>query len=123
MKFEVEYGDESKLLAHLDSSENQNPEARIKTIIYLWWNLTAKISRVWLRPCWKKLSLKLHSNKKLNIDISEKKPSIFWEWPDFDAKNQLTEILIESFPLSVGLLIVTPMKEIKPGSYAETLIR
>ena len=34
-KYEIEYGDESKLLAHLDFSDNQNSEARIRTIHYL----------------------------------------------------------------------------------------
>ena len=34
-KFENEYGDDSKLLAHLDSSENQGAEARIKKSYYL----------------------------------------------------------------------------------------
>ena len=34
-KIEVDYGDESKLLAYLDSSNHQKSEARIKTIYYL----------------------------------------------------------------------------------------
>ena len=34
-KSEIEYGDESKLLAHLDLPDNQNSEARIKNIYYL----------------------------------------------------------------------------------------
>ena len=31
---EIEYGDESKLLAQLASSDNQKSEARIRTIFY-----------------------------------------------------------------------------------------
>ena len=31
-KYKIEYGDESKLLAHVDSSENQNSRAKVKTI-------------------------------------------------------------------------------------------
>ena len=34
-KNEIEYGDEPKLLEHLDSSDNQKSEVRIKTIYYL----------------------------------------------------------------------------------------
>ena len=34
-KIENEYWDESKLLAHLDSSDNQNAEARSTTIWFL----------------------------------------------------------------------------------------
>ena len=34
-KFEIKYGDESKMLAHLNSSDNQKPEAKIKIILYL----------------------------------------------------------------------------------------
>ena len=33
-KFQIDYGDEPKLLAHLDSSEEINTEARIKTIFF-----------------------------------------------------------------------------------------
>ena len=29
---------------------------------------------------------------RLNIDMSQQKIFDFWEWTDFDAKNQLTEI-------------------------------
>ena len=45
---------------------------------------------------------------------STKKYFEFWEFPDFDGKNQLIDIWIESFSPSVMLLIVIPMKEIKP---------
>ena len=38
-KFKIKYGDELKLIAHLDSSENQNAEARIKHLFLL--NITA----------------------------------------------------------------------------------
>ena len=34
-KYDIEYGDESKLLAHLDTLDNQNSEATITTIFYL----------------------------------------------------------------------------------------
>ena len=37
----------------------------------------------------------------------------FWTWPNFDAKNQLTEINLKFYP-SVRLLVVTSMKEVKP---------
>ena len=39
----------------------------------------------------------------------------FWEWPYFDSKHLLTETWMESFSMSVGLPIVTPMKGIKPA--------
>ena len=48
----------------------------------------------------------------MNIDKSKKIDS--WECPDFDAKDQLTEKIIETFSLSVKLPIVTLMKEIGP---------
>ena len=41
------------------------------------------------------------------------KISLSWECPDFLAKNQMTELWIESFSLSVRGLLVTVMKEIK----------
>ena len=44
----------------------------------------------------------------------EKTAFEFWESPDFDAKNQLTEIGLESFSPSVRFLIVIFMKENKP---------
>ena len=34
-KDEIEFTDESKLLGHLDSSENENSEARMKAILCL----------------------------------------------------------------------------------------
>ena len=49
----------------------------------------------------------------MKIDISQWKTFDFREWPDFDAKNKLTELLIQSFFLSERLLIVTLMKEIE----------
>ena len=67
-----------------------------------------------LRPCWKKLSLYLERNMRLNVDKSEQNKNLdSWECSDFDAKDQRTEFYIESFFLSVRLLIVTLLKEIK----------
>ena len=33
--FEIEYGDESELLAHLDSTDKRNAQVRIKTVQFL----------------------------------------------------------------------------------------
>ena len=56
-KFAIEYWDELKLLAHLDSSDNQNAEARIKTILFCEWLILQKVSNVHFSSCWTKLGL------------------------------------------------------------------
>ena len=50
-----------------------------------------------------------------NIDKSQQSKKIFdfWECPDFDSKNQMTEISIDFISIGVRLLIVSLLNEIK----------
>ena len=54
--------------------------------------------------------------KRSNFDKSQliKKKLDISGSPDFKAKNQMKEYSIKLFTLTVGLLILTIMKEIKP---------
>ena len=54
-KYDIEYGDESKKLAHLNSWDSQSSDAKIKLVFYL--NINAKASSFRLRPSWKILNL------------------------------------------------------------------
>ena len=54
--------------------------------------------------------------KRSNFDKSQRTEKKFdtLENPDSDTKNQMVEISFESFSLTVRLLILTIMKEVKP---------
>ena len=80
-KFEIEYGEESKLLAPLDSSDCQNREARTKTIYSLnehyciSFKLSIKILLEEIKPI---------VTKKSEIEYRQEsmKTFNFWEWPE-----------------------------------------
>ena len=88
--FEIEHGDESQSLANLDSSDNQNSEARIKTIYYLLdfycksFKLSIEILLEEIRPI-------VIDNYEMEFRYKSIKTFDSWQCLDFDAKNRMTE--------------------------------
>ena len=92
-KIEIEYGDESKLLAHLDLPDNQKSEARIRDIYYLPETHCKSFKLLIVTPLGviRLIVTQKYENENWQKSRNWKKDFEFWEFQDFGAKNQMTE--------------------------------
>ena len=114
MKFEIEYGDESKSLAQLEYSDHQHFEATIILNDYLIEQYSKKFKLLidTLTEEMKPVVIEENATENQQKSIKHRK-FVSWESPDSDAKNSMTENRIESCFPSVRKLILTLMEEIK----------